>query len=228
MNIEAALRELEVAFPPEPEVAARVAARLRRPRWRRRPWTLALAAAVAALAVAFAVPPARSAILELLGLRGVTIERVPEQPVFDQQTGRRLGMPTTLAEAARRAPFELLVPSGYGEVLYDPDIPAVTFAWNDRRLFLTEFRGETIPFIEKFTGPGTSVEPVRVNGGPGYWITGEVHSVVFRTEDGTVLESRAAGNVLLWEQGGITLRLEGARTKAEALRTAGTLRAVAG
>src|SRR5713101_4636492 len=50
----------------------------------RRPWLRIAAVAVAALAaaigIAFAVPPARSAILRFLGLEGVSIVRVEKLP----------------------------------------------------------------------------------------------------------------------------------------------------
>jgi hypothetical protein len=225
VNLDAALRQLgsELEFPAEPQVAARVAARISARR-RRRPWLVALAAAAVALAVALAVPPARSALLRFFGLKGATIERVEERPVFEPETRRKLGVPVTLAEARRRAGFELLLPDGPAQVFYDASIPAVTFHFLDRGADLTEFRGEATPYVQKSAGPGTTVEPIQVNGRPGFWLEGERHRVVFRDARGRVLESRAAGNVLLWEQGELTLRLEGARTKAEALRIAGTLR----
>jgi hypothetical protein len=231
-----ALRDLgrHVEFPPTPELALVVGQRLqaerpppRRFALRRRSLVIALAALALAVGAAFAIPPARSAILELLGLRGVTIERVEGQPVFDRETGRRLGLPVSLEDARRAASFTPLVPRGADvQVTLDRRIPgaAVSFSWNDRRLLLTEFRGEATPFVEKSAGSGTRIEFVAVGESPGFWLTGERHLVVFRDARGRILESRAAGNVLLWERGEVTLRLEGARTKAEALAIAGTLR----
>jgi hypothetical protein len=223
VNLEAALRQVgaELAFPPEPQVASRVAARIAARR-RRRPWLVALAVAVVAVAVALAVPPARSALLRFFGLEGATIERVEEQPVFQQHSNRKLGRPVTLEQARELARFELLVPDRFARVFYDADIPAVTFDLSG--MLLTEFRGEATPYVQKSVGPGTDVEFTPVNGGDGYWLSGARHRVVFRDGRGRVLESRAAGNVLLWEQGSVTLRLEGAPTKADALRVAGTLR----
>jgi hypothetical protein len=186
VNLEAALRQLgsELEFPSEPQVAGRVAARIAARR-RRRPWLLALAAAVVAIAVALAVPPARSALLRFFGLKGATIERIEERPVFQQHSNRKLGRPVTLAEARERAGFEILAPERAVRVFYDADIPAVTFDLSG--MLLTEFRGEGTPYVQKSAGPGTEIEFTSVNGGPGYW-------------------------------------LEGERTKAEALRIAGTLR----
>jgi hypothetical protein len=127
--------------------------------------------------------------------------------------------------AERVVRFELFVPAEEDVTLtLDRSLPAVTFSWNDRRLLLTEFRGEATPFVQKSAGPGTRIDQVIVRDQVGYWLTGDVHAVVFRDRYGRVLESRAAGSVLLWEEDGVTLRLEGARSKAEALELAGTLR----
>src|SRR5213078_271839 len=70
-----------VDFPAERDLAPAVRARLspHSPR-RRRALVLVLAAALLAIAVAFAVPPARSGILRFLHLEGVTIEYVDKLP----------------------------------------------------------------------------------------------------------------------------------------------------
>ncbi|HSC92912.1 MAG TPA: hypothetical protein VLB86_14765 [Gaiellaceae bacterium] len=224
-ELEHALRLLgaELDLPPAPDVAGRVALPSRRPRplWRR-PLVIALAALALAVATAFAVPPARSALLRVLGLKGATITLADREPRYDATSSRRLGVEASLAEARDAVPFRLLVPPADVEVLVEPTTGAVTFSWDDRRLLLTEFRGDALPFIEKTVGPGITPEAVVVDGGPGYWIAG-AHRVMFRTPRGRVIESRAAGNVLLWERGEVTLRLEGARSKDEAMAIAGTL-----
>jgi hypothetical protein len=239
-ELDAALRDLgrHVEFPPTPALAAVVGQRLRagpaaaarRPalRWaRRRSLVVVLAAALVAVAAAFAIPPARSAILDFFGVGGVTVERVERQPVFDTSTSRRLGVPVTLDTARRAVTFPLSVPREADiDVFLDRAAPggAVTIKWRERRLLLTEFRGETTPFVQKSAGPGTRIEATEVNGQTAYWLSGARHLVVFRDANGEILESRAAGNVLLWEEGFVTFRLEGARTQAEALTIARTLR----
>jgi hypothetical protein len=52
------------------------------------------------------------------------------------------------------------------------------------------------------------------------------HVVLFRAADGTFhdYELRVTGNVLLWVDAGVTLRLEGELTKAEALALAASVR----
>ena len=214
----------EIAYPPTPDLAAAAERAAARPRRGWRPLAVALAVVVAATAGVLAFSPgARSAFLELFRLRGATIERTGEGPRFDGLTNRQLGVPVSLLEARARSLLPLLEPRGYGEITYDARIPAVTFGWSERRLLLTELRGEALPLIQKSAGSGTTISYTEVNGNPGYWIAGARHVVALRDSHGRFLESRAAGNVLLWEQGGLVLRLEGAPTRADALAVAGTV-----
>src|SRR2546423_8571131 len=77
-ELERDLREVGrlIAFPPEPNLVPGVVGRLtERPRGRR-PLVLALAVLAVALAAAFAVPPARTAILRFFHIGGETAERV--------------------------------------------------------------------------------------------------------------------------------------------------------
>ena len=65
-----------------------------------------------------------------------------------------------------------------------------------------------------------------MNGGQGFWIAGARHQLSFVDENGNLLPDtvRLAGNVLLWEQGELTLRIEGKLSKDQALRIASTVR----
>src|SRR5436190_19036458 len=80
-ELERALAALgeELEFPQSRDVWPRIAERLRRRRWVR-PAVFALAAGVVALAIALAVPPARSAILKFFHIGSVTVERVETLP----------------------------------------------------------------------------------------------------------------------------------------------------
>ena len=227
IDVERALQGLELAFPPTPDVAGRLVLPERSARRVSRPVVLAFAVVALALAVALAVPPARSALLRVLHLDGATIERIEGDPARDQATNRPLGREVSLDAARRSAGFTLLVPHEDGwHVLYVGRFRggAVTFGRDDRRLWLTELVGEGTPYVEKSIGQGTSVTFAEVRGNPGYWLEGDRHRVIFRAGGGNILESRAAGNVLIWEEGSVLLRLEGARSLAEAQRIAGTLR----
>ena len=59
------------------------------------------------------------------------------------------------------------------------------------------------------------IEPAEVNGQQGIWLTGAPHLFVFPGAP-----PRLAGNVLIWQRGGLTLRLEGRLTKAQAVELA--------
>src|SRR5256885_17104804 len=80
-ELERALAALgeELEFPQSRDVWPGSADRLQRRRWVR-PAVFAVAAGVAALAIALAVPPARSAILEFFHIGSVTVEQVDTLP----------------------------------------------------------------------------------------------------------------------------------------------------
>jgi hypothetical protein len=230
-RLELELRELgrRLEFPAEPDVAARIGERLRGERAPRRPLLLprrplALAAAllVVALAAALAVPPVRGALLDLLGIGGVTIERVEELPPVAPSTELELGRRVTLAEARRRVDFRVLAPAEeeWGRpagVFLAPTPPggSVSLLYGAERrprLLVTAFRGDTEPgLVNKAVDPETRIRPIRVRGNPGYFISGAPHAVVFRDADGNIREDeyRLARDVLLWVEDGVTYRLEG-------------------
>lgn len=244
-ELEHDLRELgaALAFPPTPDVASAVRRRLEaevRPPSRlerRRAFVVALAVLVVVIGAVMAVPPARTAILDWLGLRGVRIERTPTAP---GTTMRRLseaelslGERVTLREARERARYGILVPpDSLGEpdaVYFDPGAPGgqISFVYRDGddvRLLVSEFRaGIDEEFIQKSAGPGTRIQSVVVNRRPAWWLEGEPHEFFYvdRTTNQVRPETlRLATNTLLWVRGGRTLRIEGeglARDEAVAI-----------
>ena len=236
-ELERALRELgrSLEFPPEPDLSASVAGRLRadlaRRRRRRGPLAIAFATAALALAVAVAVPPARSALLDLLGLSGATAERVGTLPTVPRAGDLALGRRVSLARAEREADYDVLVPVGRASRVYlDASVPGakVSVVWSERdvRVVLSQFRGEGLPFVSKLVGPETRLEHVTVRGARGAWISGPEHVVLWRDANGRIREEtrRLAGSVLLWERGGVTYRLEADVDRAAALEIASALR----
>jgi hypothetical protein len=242
-ELELQLRELgaRIEFPPTPNLAGAVRGRLAAEPMRhtfalRRTVVIAVAVVAVSVAAVMAVPQARTAILDWLGLRGVTIERVPTQPTAPVAADLRLGDRVSLAEARRRAGYRVLVPRtadlGSPEVYYAAGSSGsqVGFVYRSEtgvHLFITEFKGSlNRDFIEKSAGPETTIERVTVHGEPGFWLEGEPHEFYYVDEHGLpILETvRLAGNTLLWTQGALTLRLEGELTKAEALRIAESTR----
>jgi hypothetical protein len=220
-ELDVALRELgrHVEFPPTPDLASALRTRLERPRRWSRPLAVALAVLVVAVGAVLAVPPARTAVLDWLGLRGVSIVRVDELPPTPATERLDLGRKIT----PEAAPLWLVVPDEEPDSIYLEN-GRVSLLWGtpDRvRLLLTEFQG--MAFIEKLIQTDTRVERVTVNGQPGAWIE-EPHIVFFEDPRGRMRQStgRLAGKTLLWQHGEVTLRLEGDLSKEEALRIART------
>ena len=246
-DLQTELGALPIEWPATPDLAAAVVERLEapaaaRPRrsWGWRPaLAYGLAAAVTAFALTMAASPdARSAVLDLLGLRGVQIERreptAPRPQPGALGSGLGLGTPVTLAQARRRAPF-LRLPTAAG--LGRPDAiyvgaRSVSLVYGERRryvraratgaaLLVQEFPGRVGPFIEKTLGAAARLERLRIAGAPAYFVAG-AHG--FAYDDGGDVrfeDQRLAGNTLLVERpDGLLLRIEGAITRDHAVAVA--------
>jgi len=245
-DLPAELRSLRADWPETPDLAGAVAARLEGPApARRKPalaWRPVLAYGLAAVAAAFALTmavslDARSAVLELLGLRSVRVERrEPSAPAPRPGTlgsGLGLGTPVTLEEARRRAPF-LRLPTARGlgrpDAVYAGD-RSVALVYGERAgytraattgaaLLVQEFPARVEPFIEKSLGAAARLERLEVDGAPAFFLAG-AHGFAYESERGADFEDqRLAGNTLLVERrDGLLLRIEGdiARERAVAV-----------
>jgi hypothetical protein len=242
-DLEAALADLRqyVDYPPTPDVAARVRARLRAGAPRRSAWPRPLPALAAILAVALLVtgllalwPAAREAVAERLGLPGVQITQVTEtpQPVAGSSLG--LGQPIGLEDARRRVSYALQLPAALAapDTVYFLDVPVggqVAFVFAPRNgmpmLLLSEFEGNRVG-IGKGLPPGTRIEDVSVSGNHGLWIEGDPHVFFFVDAQGRSQSAttRLAANVLLWENNRLTLRLESTLTRDAAVQIASSTR----
>jgi hypothetical protein len=226
-------------WPPEPDLGPRVRARLEARAERGAPWRTRVIIAVAllalALAAAFAVPSARTAILRWLGLSHVRVVRVDTLPPTRRLTAADLGARTTLAAAERRLGFHVLQLRERPDAVYvvtaygNPRVTLVYGSVAKPRLLLSEFRGVGVTnYIQKLVAPGTRVERVRIDGAPGLWISGP-HAVLYELpgKPRRVYDSEPflAGNTLVWERSnGLTFRLEGMLTKGDAERLASSAR----
>ena len=237
-ELEQRLRDLgeHLDYPPTPDVAAAVARRVERPApsrlpARRRTLVVALAALAVAAGAVLAVPQARTAILELFGLRGVEIERVTTLPSGQANAELGLGRLVSLEDAQARVPYRIVLPkldAGRPSRVYLASQPpggqiGLLLSVDGERVLFTEFRADPDDrFVGKQIASGTRVERVAVAGEPGYWVEGDPHFFFYRDASGEIREEteRLAGNVLLWERGERLLRLEGDLTKAEALALA--------
>jgi hypothetical protein len=217
-------------LPPAPDVVpvvlARLPVRTRRRRRVRRTLAAAFAATLLLAGSAMAIPPTRYAILRIVGLRGVRIERVSRLPPLVSGSWHGLGQRIQLARARHAASFTALLPPRSAAAFLGHDVPGGRISLLIGRLLVIEFRGTPTPFIFKFIGPGTAVKFVRVNGGSGVYLSGAPHEVSYRAKTGQVQTDRVrlAGNVLIWQQGYLTIRIEGTRTLEQARTLARSLR----
>jgi hypothetical protein len=233
----------EVEFPPTPpDLAAAVRMRVAPfapPRFqtrhtRRRALIAALAIVLLGGGVAAAaVPAARHAIGDLLGLRDVTVRRVPTVPPVPPPAPEELGDRVTLAEAARRAGSPVLV--AHDERLGAPRAVRAVAAPGGARVTvvygggvtLTQVRGRTATdLVSKLTPRTTPVRRVLVRPGePGIYVGGS-HAVMYLDAAGQVVadSARRSGRVLLWERGPLLLRLEADVSERRALAIARSVR----
>ena len=221
MNLEHELRVLPIAFPDEPDLAPRVLARLERPA--RRWWLVPALAALAVAGALLAIPQTRAAILDLFRIGGVEVRRVETQPRAPVRAPM-LGREVSLATARSTVDFPLLVPRDPFTAFVDG--PMVNLRW--KRYVLSQWHGEQLPFAQKQLGPDSQTVGVEVRGATGLWITGARHEIIYRdpaTDQIVAKSRRLAGNVLIWEDGDVTYRLEGARTVADARAVARNLKA---
>jgi hypothetical protein len=226
---ERELRELAayLDLPAERDLAPAVRARLELRSRRSRGLVLVLVALVLALAIAFAVPPARSGILRFLHLRGARIELVDRLPEVKTAAPLDLGVPVSPVDAARTAGFRPLTSS----LLGDPDLVTwdgamLWFRYGDVRLLVSQFRGSSrLDLVKKAVDPQTMITPVSVHGEVGYFLSGATH-FLFLAPTNLVRDERVrlAHNVLLWQHGPLTLRLEGDVSLSRALQIARSFR----
>ncbi|HEX2171645.1 MAG TPA: hypothetical protein VHL09_04300 [Dehalococcoidia bacterium] len=159
--------------------------------------------------------------------------------------GLFLGERTSLEAAQARRADPILLPDAPGlglpdEVYFAPlqGIDQVALLYHPRPdlrevpgtgvgLLLTQFRGDLDPrMYGKMIGPETEIEELTIGGERAVWLSGRPHLFVYRDPTGEFRDDRVrlAGNVLLWERGNQTLRLESGLSRGEAIRIAESIR----
>lgn len=223
-------------WPPTPDVAAAIAPRLarapRRARMALRP-ALALPALLAVLVASVAiVEPARTAVLDLLGLAGgEEVVRVPTTPTAPQPTlapGR--GRALTLTQARAAVAFPVRVPRALGsppEVRLDRSLAggAVSLIYGERAV-LTAFRGRTLPYARKLVGPRTRVVATTVAGRRALFLTGAPVQWIALDQNGNPQPRTARlvnAHVLLFDRDAVGYRLETGAGLRRALQIARSL-----
>ncbi|HEX2774460.1 MAG TPA: hypothetical protein VHN18_18800 [Micromonosporaceae bacterium] len=236
-DLERELRDLSawLETPDAPDVTAGVRARLTAPVPRPRRWRYYLMAALVALLVAL-LPPGRAALADavtgLLRFAGISIDTssAPALP-----TGNPSPLPSqrpaALDEAQRMVRFPIRLPAKLGPPeqvqVADPDgtgaYRVVTLIYRGRALRIDAFDGRLDPaYLKQASGPG--VDWVQVSGDFAVWIDGP-HTLTYLDRAGNVRAetARLAASTLIWQEGGVSYRLEGDLTKVEAIEIASSL-----
>jgi hypothetical protein len=222
---------------------------LRSPRYA---FTPALATlAVLALVVVLSLPGALALASQVLHAWGIDIYQAPAiaTPAVRPSPRAGLGALTTLDDARLRADFTVRVPTdprlGTPDEVYRDRADStgarqrVSLVYGQRAgipishepgvsVLVVEFSGtfdETL-IGGKGVGPDTKIESLSVNGGRGLWLEGAPHLFFYHDPSGTIATEtlRLAGNTLIWEQDGVTFRLEAQVSRDEALRIAASFR----
>lgn len=246
-DLERSLRALAgyVEFPPDADLSTGVisalnaAERPRRSWWSRPAFTVASLLVLATAGTLVLSAPAREAVADFLGIGGVRIEftepndtrPTPLEPGGDLDLGR----PTTLAAARDHLPIGIPAMLGQPDAVFLDELTEerVSLVYAPRPgipeseetgvgALLTQFRSTLDQgLFKKLLDQGVELRFVSVNGMPAYWVEGE-HELLLLDEEGNVVPdtARLAGNTLIWEVGGITLRLEADISLTRALEIA--------
>jgi hypothetical protein len=240
-DLERRLADLgaHIEFPSTPSIARSVIASIRAldesggrrdGAWRR-------LVAVAMLAV-LVVITAAAAWLSIGGLRlNFSDGRTPLPSAIVSQ--RALGESVSLDAARARAGFEIRLPTlaslGEPDHVYFREPPAagqVSLVYGARPgypassttadvgVVVTAFRADIGPdSFEKMVSSGARVMPAQVAGIPAWWVEGGSHYFFYRDAAGRAVEDtvRLVGDTLIWEQEGVTYRVEGAPGLEEAI-----------
>jgi len=210
----------------------------------RRSWVLAFAAALALVLVGLtAFAPTREAIAGWLGIGAVEIrerpapgtapattplEPVPGSVAPPSRTG---SVDVAAAQAQVRFPIALpdeAVSGAPTEIAVDSRPPGGLLAISYPTFSLLEVASAPgqVAVIGKSTQPGVFIDRVVVEGHEAIWIRGDPHEVAYIDQSGDYRTDtvRRAGNVLVWVDGDVTYRIEGAPDLATAVRIASTVR----
>jgi hypothetical protein len=191
-------------------------------------------------AVAFGVPGIRL----IFGDPGGTPPPAVASPTAATQPGAGLDLGTRVpvAELEERAGFPVRFPTdpllGTPDATYVSDRNEVALVWaprdglpptveGDIGLLIMQFRGSVNPEpIGKIISTGTTVEPVNMDDGTGYWIAGDPHVYFYMTPEGEHIEEgrRWVGDALIWQRGDMTYRIETSLGRDAAIRIAESLK----
>jgi hypothetical protein len=234
----------EIEWPAMPDVSGRVAETLRdqqrvpslaRPRLslpRRNRTVLLVVVGVVLLSLAAV---AAKVVIDLGALTIDTIPGLPTALPSAVASGPTLGHPATLPDAEREAGFTARVPDALGSpdavwVDETPDGTRIVLGWKPRVTLppiddlpwgavLYEFHGDAALASKLLFTEGNTIQQVEFDGHDAWWIAGP-HELDLVTGEGTYSRYRVAGNVLVWKNGDVVMRLETTLDRAAAIRVA--------
>lgn len=214
----------------------------------RSPWQALAAAAIVIGLLAVAIPGTRSTLASWFDFPGVRIEvGTDEQPPPAPPTSiggtLLLGKQVTTEDATKAARFEIVVPVGERitgtpetylldrdgamiiSLLYpaSPKLPEIGTTGVGLLLMQIDSPDPAALLVKRSMNERPPVT-IMVNGEMGTWIEGGSLTVEPIYASGTF--ERASGNVLIWEQNGVTYRLESALTMTDAVALAERLQPV--
>ena len=237
MRVEELARHLP--YPPTPDVAGQVAARLRRSGSRRMALALRAAAvvAIALLLAALLIPDLRSRALDFLHLGAVRFVEptgTPAATVGLDPSARPwvLSLPgeTTLDAARDAVPLPIRLPTyppdlGAPDRVFAPEgrVDTVVMVWlHPDDLERVRFSLHALGFGHFALKTTAQVQETTVNGERALW-TSEPHEYLMALGASGPVSMPVTEPVLIWQQDGITYRLEGELTLDEARRIAESL-----
>ena len=227
---------------PSSDVSVGVRRRLDRRSPVRPPVAWVAAGSLAALvALGLVTPGGRSAIADVLGVVGIEIAWSEDSADVGTHRDLALGESVSAETAAARAGFVLLFPAttvGPPDFVYIDDSRVSTVWRPSPRLpevgdsgvgllhmqFLAELDGA---LLTKQLGSGATLTAVEVRGTVGFWIEGAPHLLTYLDTDGVerTETTRLAGNVLMWDEDGVTHRIESGLGQVRAVEIADDLQA---
>lgn len=200
--------------------------------WLQNRWRTVSVALAAALLVLLAVTPAGAKVREWLGFGAVVIEQ--QEPVPTAGSGAPASGPSGDVAAGRELPLdqamaETSFPVGVPDALGDPDRVTVsadgrlvTMQWPAAAVRLDQIDGTLSPyFLKKFSD---EVDYTIVDGQQAVWLA-RPHPILILNPDGSerAESARQSGPSLVWQNAGVTLRLEGVADQQAAVAIAETM-----
>lgn len=222
--------------------------------WRRLAATAAIAVVLVVGLLAL-IPGTRDTVAGWFGVRGIRIvfeEETPTPAATPVGTGLLLGEPLSLEEAQAQVDFPIVVPSlpniGTPDEIYlrmRPEGGMVSFLYRPRPglpdaagsgvgLLLIQFEAPSDAIWgAKNVTDSNDVDHVYIGRLDGLWIGGTHQLLIYpdpvgALRTGSQPQSRTSANVLLWQRGPVTYRLESSMSRTEMIAIAESLMAGSG